>query len=143
MSTGDTPHEQILEQKPALGPEPMSAFCENFSVAMNVLSRRWMGQVFRVLLTGPHRFNEILDAIPGISDPLLTQRLRELEANKLLNRKVITSSPIRVEYHLTEAGRDLEDVFRGISVWAGKWQHLLMNQEELDQCKPGDKEEQA
>ena len=80
-----------------------------------------MGVILRVLLSGPHRFNEILAAIPGLSDPLLTQRLRELEAEGLVERRVVPSSPVRVEYQLTEAGRDLEQVVHAIAAWAGRW----------------------
>ncbi len=80
-----------------------------------------MGVVLRVLLTGPHRFSEILAAIPGISDPLLTQRLRELEARHLVQRRVVPCSPVRVEYELTEAGHDLDAAIRVINRWAEKW----------------------
>lgn len=101
--------------------EPISAFCPTYARAMDLLSRRWMGLVLRVLMTGPHRFNEILAAVPHLSDPLLTQRLRELEAEGLVERRVLPTSPVRVEYELTPAGRDLEQVVRVISAWAQKW----------------------
>ncbi len=101
--------------------EKLTEFCPTFAAVMDLLSRRWMGVVLRVLLTGPHRFNEILGAIPGLSDPLLTQRLRELQARKLVERRVIPSSPVRVEYALSEAGRDLEQAVRVIALWAEKW----------------------
>jgi DNA-binding HxlR family transcriptional regulator len=101
--------------------EPLAAFCPVYARAADLLARRWMGLILRVLLSGPHRFNEILAAIPGLSDPLLTQRLRELEAAGLVERRVVPSSPVRVEYELTEAGRDLEQVVRAIAAWAGRW----------------------
>lgn len=99
----------------------MSAFCATYASLMDLLARRWMGIILRVLLSGPHRFSEILAAVPGLSDPLLTQRLRELEAKKLLERRVMPSSPVRVEYELTEAGRDLEPAVQKLSEWAEKW----------------------
>jgi DNA-binding HxlR family transcriptional regulator len=99
----------------------MSEFCPQYASLMDLLSRRWMGIVLRVLMAGPHRFNEILTAVPGLSDPLLTQRLRELEAKKLVERRVFPTSPVRVEYELTEAGRDLEKAVRVLSAWAEKW----------------------
>jgi DNA-binding HxlR family transcriptional regulator len=108
-----------------LDPEKLSEFCPKFAGLMGLLSRRWMGVVLRVLLTGPHRFNEILAAVPGLSDPLLTQRLRELEASHLVARKVLPSSPVRVEYELTEAGRDLESAVRVLTHWAEKWWTLF------------------
>jgi DNA-binding HxlR family transcriptional regulator len=101
--------------------DPITAFCPTYARAMDLLSRRWMGLVLRVLMTGPYRFNEILAAVPNLSDPLLTQRLRELEAEGLVERRVLPTSPVRVEYELTPAGRDLEQVIRVISAWAHKW----------------------
>jgi len=80
-----------------------------------------MGLILRVLMSGPHRFNQIMAAIPGLSDPLLTQRLRELQAKDLVKRSVVPASPIRVEYELTEAGRDLDRAVRALSDWATKW----------------------
>jgi len=80
-----------------------------------------MGLVLRVLMSGPHRFSQILAAVPGLSDPLLTQRLRELQAQGLAERNVLPTSPVRVEYELTEAGRDLERAVRALSDWAEKW----------------------
>jgi DNA-binding HxlR family transcriptional regulator len=88
---------------------------------MDMLSRRWMGLVLRVLMAGPHRFSQILAAVPGLSDPLLAQRLRELEAKALVTRRVLSTSPVHVEYELTEAGRDLERAVRALSDWASKW----------------------
>ena len=80
-----------------------------------------MGLILRVLISGPHRFNQIMAAIPGLSDPLLTQRLRELQARDLVKRSVVPASPVRVEYELTEAGKDLERAVRALSDWAAKW----------------------
>ena len=99
----------------------LTEFCPTFASLMDLLSRRWMGIILRVLMSGPHRFSEILAAVPGLSDPLLTQRLRELEASKVLVRRVLATSPGRVEYELTESGRDLEPALRALSDWAGKW----------------------
>ena len=101
--------------------DPLTEFCPIYARAADLLARRWMGVILRVLLSGPHRFNEILAAIPGLSDPLLTQRLRELEAEGLVERRVVPASPVRVEYELTEAGRDLEQVVRAIAAWAERW----------------------
>jgi DNA-binding HxlR family transcriptional regulator len=88
---------------------------------MDLLSRRWMGLILRVLMAGPHRFSQILAAVPGLSDPQLAQRLRELEAKALVKRSVLSTSPVHVEYELTEAGQDLERAVRALSEWASKW----------------------
>jgi len=103
----------------------MSEFCASYASLMDLLSRRWMGIILRVLMAGPHRFSEILAAVPGLSDPLLTQRLRELESKSLVERRVLPTSPVRVEYELTEAGRDLERAVRLLSQWAEKWLPVL------------------
>jgi len=99
----------------------MADFCPTYAQLMDLLSRRWMGLILRVLISGPHRFNQIMAAIPGLSDPLLTQRLRELQARDLVKRSVVPASPVRVEYQLTEAGKDLERAVRALSDWAAKW----------------------
>jgi len=99
----------------------LSEFCASYASLMGLLGRRWMGIILRVLMTGSHRFSEILAAVPGLSDPLLTQRLRDLETKGLVERRVLPTSPVRVEYELTEAGRDLERAVRILSEWAEKW----------------------
>jgi DNA-binding HxlR family transcriptional regulator len=106
----------------------LSEFCASYASLMDLLGRRWTGIILRVLLTGPHRFCEILAAVPGLSDPLLTLRLRELEAKNLLERRVLPSSPVRVEYELTEAGRDLDLAVRTLSDWAEKWWPHMVSQ---------------
>ncbi len=99
----------------------ITEYCQVYAQLMDMLSRRWMGLILRVLMSGPHRFNQILAAIPGLSDPLLTQRLREMEAKDIVKRRVLPESPVRVEYELTDAGKDLERAVRALSDWASKW----------------------
>ena len=60
----------------------VSPFCPRFQYAIELIGRRWLGAIVRVLVTGPARFNESLAAIPGLSDRLLTERLRELESQR-------------------------------------------------------------
>ncbi len=88
---------------------------------MELIGRRWTGVILRVLINGPHRFNALLAAVPGLSDRLLSERLRELEAEGIVTRRVLPGPPVKVEYELTEQGRDLEQVIRAISAWAEKW----------------------
>jgi len=99
----------------------LPAMCASFFQLMDLLSRRWTGLILRVLMSGPHRFNQILAAVPGLSDPLLTQRLRELQGRGLVTRNVLPDSPVRVEYELTEAGRDLDRAVCALAEWAEKW----------------------
>lgn len=114
--------ESPAEECPAVAEvRRLAAFCPTYAQLMDLLSRRWMGLVLRVLMAGPHRFNQIMAAVPGLSDPLLTQRLRELQARGLVTRSVLPTSPVRVQYELTESGRDLERALRALSDWAEKW----------------------
>lgn len=100
---------------------PQAALCPRYHHAVELIGRRWTGAIVRTLLNGPRRFNELLCAIPGISDRLLTERLRELEAEKIVRREVYPESPIRVAYELTESGRELEPALNEIARWAGRW----------------------
>lgn len=78
-------------------------------------------QIIRLLLDNNQlRFNEILKEIGG-SPKTITERLRNLEKHKVILREVFNEIPIRVEYSLTDAGRDLEGIFERISIWARNW----------------------
>jgi DNA-binding HxlR family transcriptional regulator len=99
----------------------LTEFCPRYHHAMELIGRRWTGAILRVLINGPHRFNEMLATIPGLSDRLLSERLRELEAEGLVLRHVLPGPPVRVEYSLSERGYDLEQVIRAIAAWSEKW----------------------
>lgn len=98
-----------------------TGLCPRFHKAIELIGRRWTGAIIRVLLPGPRRFNELLSAIPGISDRLLTERLRELENEGLITRKVEPGSPVRVTYELTCAGHELEEAMDAVGRWAERW----------------------
>jgi len=99
----------------------ISPFCPRFQYTLELIGRRWVGAILRALLNGPRRFNEILAAIPGLSDRLLTERLRELEGEGILVRFVADARPVRVTYELTPCGRSLEPVIQSVSAWAEAW----------------------
>jgi DNA-binding HxlR family transcriptional regulator len=117
----------VVEQVPgesACAPRPpISIYCEHYQAVVELIGRRWMGAILRALMSdGPRRFNELLAAIPGLSDRLLTERLRELTEHELVERVPAPGlSPIAIQYRLTDAGRDLEVVVRAISAWARRW----------------------
>ena len=98
-----------------------SKLCPRFHRAVEMVGRRWTGAIVRVLLAGPRRFNELLGAIPGISDRLLTERLRELESEELIARTVEPGSPVKVVYELTCAGRELQEPLDALGRWAERW----------------------
>jgi DNA-binding HxlR family transcriptional regulator len=95
--------------------------CPRYHRAVELIGRRWTGAIVRVLLGGARRYNELAEAVPEISDRMLSERLRELEAEGVIARKVIPESPVRVEYALTEMGRDLQGAVDAIGAWAERW----------------------
>lgn len=96
-------------------------FCPRFFHAVELVGRRWTGVILRSLLGGSARFHEIRESIPDISDRMLSERLRELEAEGIVTRSVIPETPVRVEYALTEKGRALETAIVALGKWAERW----------------------
>ena len=92
-----------------------------FQKAIELVGKRWSGAVVRALLPGQARFNQLLGGIPGISDRVLTERLRELEQAGLVERLVDPGPPVRVSYRLTASGRALEPVVQAVTAWADSW----------------------
>src|SRR5918996_4265181 len=97
------------------------AVCESFQEAVRLVARRWVPQIVWVLLDGPRRYSALRAAIPEISDTVLSDRLRELEAAGILTRAVTPSTPVLIEYALTDRGRDLAKVIDGLAAWADRW----------------------
>jgi DNA-binding HxlR family transcriptional regulator len=73
------------------------------------------------MLSGEARFNDIASVVPGLSDRLLSERLKELEAEGIVTRTVMASTPVRVDYALTEKGQALSEVIAAVSTWAEEW----------------------
>ena len=99
----------------------LSAFCPRYQYTLELIGRRWVGAILRALLREPKRFNEILSSIPGLSDRLLTERLRELEDEGIVRRTVHGERPVRVTYELTPCGTSLEPIIRSVGEWAEAW----------------------
>ncbi len=95
--------------------------CPDFHAAIELIGRRWAGAILIALADGPHYFAELRAVIPGLSDRLLSRRLRELEAAGLVERGVHDGTPARVSYALTEMGRALEPVLGELRTWAQTW----------------------
>lgn len=95
--------------------------CPRFHCAVELVGRRWTGAILSAMLMGATRFTDIIHAVPGLSDRLLSERLKELEANGIVVREVHPETPVRIEYQLTEKGRDLNDVIAALSEWANEW----------------------
>lgn len=94
--------------------------CPRLSKAMDLIGKRWVGLILYELLDGPQRFNQIQTDLP-ISGRLLSERLKELEKEELVERHVYTEIPVRVEYSLTAKGLDMKNTIDEIEKWSKKW----------------------
>ena len=72
-------------------------------------------------MDGPLRFSEIAQAVPELSDRLLSERMKELEARGIVERTVLPGPPVRVEYRLSKMGRELEPALSELQRWANRW----------------------
>ncbi len=95
--------------------------CPRYHQAAELIGRRWTGAIIRALADGAVRFGDLMAAVPGISDRMLSERLKELEAEGLLTRTVLPVHPVRIEYRLTPKGADLGAVMEAIAAWAHRW----------------------
>jgi DNA-binding HxlR family transcriptional regulator len=100
---------------------PVAHCCPLYHEAVELVGRRWTGAILRVLMDGPLRFSEIAQAVPELSDRLLSERMKELEARKMVERHVISGPPLRVEYELSQMGRELEPALSELQRWANRW----------------------
>jgi DNA-binding HxlR family transcriptional regulator len=88
---------------------------------VELVGRRWTGAILRVLMDGPLRFSQIAQAVPELSDRLLSERMKELEARGIVERTVIPGPPLRVEYSLSQMGSELEPALVELQMWANRW----------------------
>ncbi len=95
--------------------------CPRFNKAAVIIGRRWSGAILRVMLDGATHFNEMARSIPGISDKMLSERLKEFEAEGLVKRVVQPTTPVSIEYQLTDMGEALRPVLDGLGAWARTW----------------------
>lgn len=104
--------------------EPQTApqqVCPHFHAAIELVGRRWSGAILYTLIGAELRFADIARAVPGLSDRLLSTRLREFELEGLVERSVEPGTPVRVTYRLTEKGASLEPAIRELRSWADRW----------------------
>jgi DNA-binding HxlR family transcriptional regulator len=105
-----------VESGPALAPCPL------FHQAVELIGRRWTGAIVDVLLQrSPLRFSEIAQAVPQLSDRLLSERMKQLEALGMVERTVAAGPPVRVHYSLTDMGRALAPALGELKAWARHW----------------------
>ena len=91
--------------------------CRGFQTAIEVVGRRWSGAILLALARGAGRFSDVLRLVDGLSDRLLSQRLKELEAEGLITRTVVPTTPVQIRYGLTERGRDLIVALQPLVKW--------------------------
>src|SRR6478752_7300452 len=96
--------------------------CPLYHEAVELIGRRWTGAIVEVLLNGgAMRFSQIAQAVPELSDRLLSERMKELEARGVVERTVLSGPPVHVEYRLTEMGRALGPALSELRAWAREW----------------------
>ena len=111
--------------------EASAPMCPRYERAIQLLGKRWTGLLLDALLRGPQRFCELTSAVEGLSDRVLSDRLRELEVEGIVERIVYPHIPVRVEYQLTEKGKALAPVVDAIHAWAEEWVSPLPQLEEV------------
>ena len=97
------------------------ALCGRFHRAIELIGRRWTGAIVFLLLRSRCRYATLRDAVPDITDRMLSERLQELEEEGIVERTVIPETPVRVEYALTKKGRDLASAIDAMAAWAERW----------------------
>jgi len=115
-----------MATKPTISTEmtqlaPTGTICPRYEHGIQLLGKRWTGLLLDALMDGPRRFCELTATVEGLSDRVLSDRLRELEVEGVVERIVYPQIPVRVEYKLTEKGLALKPVVEAIHEWAEKW----------------------
>jgi DNA-binding HxlR family transcriptional regulator len=95
--------------------------CIRFQQAMEILGKRWTALIIKLLLERPLRFHELAEQLEVIGDRMLSQRLKELEREGVIERRIFAEVPTRVEYSLTDKGRALAPVVASIEAWSDRW----------------------
>ena len=95
--------------------------CRLFQDSVELIGRRWSSAILLAVARGARRFSEIHASVPGLSDRMLAQRLRELSAAEILARDVVPSTPVQVTYRLTPRGRELITALQPLVRWGLRW----------------------
>jgi DNA-binding HxlR family transcriptional regulator len=95
--------------------------CARFHKAVELVGGRWTGALIQLMLDGPKRFCAFREAVPDISDRMLSERLRSLELEGIVERVVYPETPVRVEYRLTPKGAALGPALKALGTWAERY----------------------
>lgn len=93
-----------------------------------IIGGKWKVQIISSLLEGKKRFNEIRKNMPQVTQKMLTNALRDLEKDGVIERKVYPEVPARVEYRLTEMGKSLEVIVNNMNQWGKHYQNLFVQE---------------
>ena len=100
------------------------------ATTVQLIGNKWKLLILRNLLSRPWRFNEMLRSIPGISQKVLTDNLRALEADGIITRTVYPEVPPRVEYALSELGNSLRPIMDAMKAWGESYQQAVREDSE-------------
>jgi DNA-binding HxlR family transcriptional regulator len=117
-----TAEPHVAPPHAATAPSAEPACCPYYHQAVELIGRRWTGAIVEILMqSGPLRFSTIAAAVPDLSDRMLSDRLKELESYRLVDRTVYPGPPVRVQYALTHAGLQLAPALEELKRWAQRW----------------------
>ena len=102
---------------PSLQQQVSTAADLSIRTLLDQIADKWSVLILAALCDGPLRFNALRRSLGGITQKALTQSLRRLERNGIVARRVITASPVAVEYRITPLGRTLEQLFQALHAW--------------------------
>lgn len=104
--------------------------------ALGILVGKWKPIILLILLTeGTKRFSELKRGVPGITQKMLTNQLRELEDEDIISRKVYPQVPPKVEYSMTEYGRSLEPILIAMHDWGTAHTQRKSNKKQKEQSQ--------
>ena len=95
--------------------------CGRYQRGAEILGKRWTTLIIKVLCGGPLRFSELAEQLEVASDRVISERLKELEAEGIVLRTVYPETPVRIEYALTEKGAELKPVIEALEAWSERW----------------------
>lgn len=98
----------------------MSEMCPKFERASGLIGKRWVHLILYSLMEGPKRFNQIQDEV-HITAKMLSERLKYLEEENVIERHVYAETPVRIEYSLTQKGHELKPIIDSLSFWSKAW----------------------
>lgn len=96
---------------------PDKKFCCPVERTFSIIGGKWTVLILRDLSSGPKRFGQLRNSLKGISPKTLTQRLRELEREGIVSKKIYPEVPPKVEYALTQKGKSLKDILLALAKW--------------------------